>query len=284
MKWILSRYEWDARKLAYVRSPVRLSWRGGVRLWLRTLLMGALFVGAGYPWWLQYFEKQAEAVNERLKQDLQAKRMIMGGLVVRLARLQERYNQFYAPLVNVALISPAEWEGAVGGSGIPRELEEALAYHLGILKRSYENLAQAMTLQAEALKRYPCLMPVQGSLCSGFGYRRDPFHGHWQMHTGVDISAPYGAPIRATAPGLIITAGWDYGGGYGIQVEIDHQNGYVTKYAHLSRVAVQAGDSVQRGDVIGYVGSTGYSVAPHLHYEVIYKGAKLDPRKYLLLL
>lgn len=281
MKEILSRYEWDSKRLAYVKSPVRLSLRGGGRLCFHALLVGILLAIGGYPWWQRYYERRAEATSEHLGRMLTLKRESLSQVALQLERLRGRYNGFYAPLVNVNLIPQSEWEGAVGGSEVRRTEEEALSYRLGVLRKAYEGLAEAMSLQAEALRRYPCLMPVQGRLSSGFGYRRDPFHGHWQMHTGVDIVAPYEAPVRAAAPGLVITAGWDYGGGYGIQVEIDHQNGYVTKYAHLSRVAVQVGDSVRRGDVIGYVGSTGYSIAPHLHYEVIHKGIKLDPQKFL---
>jgi murein DD-endopeptidase MepM/ murein hydrolase activator NlpD len=127
----------------------------------------------------------------------------------------------------------------------------------------------------------PTLRPLKGRILSGFGYRRDPISGGVHFHPGLDLDARYGEPIHAVAEGTVIEAGGS-DGGYGIQVEIDHGYGYVTKYAHMSKLAVKPGQKVKRKDVIGYVGNTGYSVGAHLHYEVIRYGNKIDPRDYIL--
>jgi len=115
--------------------------------------------------------------------------------------------------------------------------------------------------------RLPIKRPVRnGSVSSTYGPRVDPFLGRLAMHTGIDFKAPYGARVFATAPGTVISAGRN--GGYGKMVEIRHANGFVTRYAHMSRIQVSEGDHVLAGDLVGNVGSTGRSTGPHLHYEI----------------
>jgi hypothetical protein len=125
--------------------------------------------------------------------------------------------------------------------------------------------------------RVPLIQPVE--LSSGFGVRFDPFIRAPAMHTGLDLRANTGDPIRATADGTVTTAGWN--GGYGRMVEIDHGNGYVTRYAHMSAVNVSVGQSIRAGQFIGKVGSTGRSTGPHLHYETRVNGEAVDPHKFL---
>lgn len=115
--------------------------------------------------------------------------------------------------------------------------------------------------------------PVPGAVTSGFGARGGGFH------PGVDMNATYGAPIHACRGGTIVSAGWQ--GGYGNAVVIDHGGGMATLYAHQSRLAATVGQQVNAGDIIGYVGSTGYSTGPHLHFEVRVNGSPIDPAPYL---
>jgi murein DD-endopeptidase MepM/ murein hydrolase activator NlpD len=127
----------------------------------------------------------------------------------------------------------------------------------------------------------PSIWPVDGRLIrSSFGQRTDPFSGEGAFHKGVDISAPQGTGVRATADGIAVHVGWD-GGGYGRLIVVDHGNGVQTYYAHLSKFYVRAGQDVRRGDVIGAVGMTGKVTAPHLHYEVRVGGAPMNPYRYL---
>ncbi len=133
----------------------------------------------------------------------------------------------------------------------------------------------------EALERTPSISPVNGGfITSSFGWRKDPFTGRYKMHEGIDISAPYGTPVYATAKGRVVYAGFK--GGYGLVVEIDHGNGTITRYAHLSKILVRAGQKVVRGDIIGRVGNTGRSTGPHVHYEVIVNGNARNPKLYIL--
>ncbi|MDE2166167.1 MAG: M23 family metallopeptidase [Alphaproteobacteria bacterium] len=120
---------------------------------------------------------------------------------------------------------------------------------------------------------------VHYEVSSHFGVRRDPFDGEREFHTGIDLEANIGTPVHATAPGVVDFAGWD--GGYGRMVEIDHGNGIHTRYGHLSRILVRAGDRVVRHERIGLVGNTGRSTGPHLHYEVRIDGRPLNPAKFL---
>ncbi len=279
-RWF-TRYVWDPHRLVYVPAPIswRSVWRQG-RIWLGGLGCGVVLFIGGYRWWAKLVEHHERRRLESLQQEIRRLRSEWQVCEGQLEHFYGRYQDFYAPIVGVKSVDKGVWIGATGGA-TPMNAWDLTLYRAKVLRESYEHLHTEMLSRQEALRRYPYAMPVEGIVTSGFGFRHDPFNGHWQMHTGVDINARYGAPVRAAASGIVIHAGWDNGGGYGIQVEINHLNGFVTKYAHLSRVAVQVGDTVQRGDVVGYVGSTGYSVAPHLHYEVIQNGVKLDPRKFL---
>jgi murein DD-endopeptidase MepM/ murein hydrolase activator NlpD len=125
----------------------------------------------------------------------------------------------------------------------------------------------------------PSIWPVDGRLMGGFGNRTDPFSGEGAFHAGVDITAPIGTPIRATADGIVIFAEME--NGYGRLIKVSHGNGVQTYYAHLSRFYVQAGQDVRRGEVIGAVGTSGRVTAPHLHYEVRLGGAPVNPYRFL---
>jgi hypothetical protein len=129
---------------------------------------------------------------------------------------------------------------------------------------------------------YPTVWPITGPLVSytsGFGYRRSPFTHIWKRHTGVDLSAPIGSKIRAASSGVVTRA--DLMGGYGLAVEIDHGYKVSTLYAHNDTVMVTPGQVVQAGQVISTVGMTGQTTGPHLHFELIRNGNKIDPMRYL---
>jgi murein DD-endopeptidase MepM/ murein hydrolase activator NlpD len=125
----------------------------------------------------------------------------------------------------------------------------------------------------------PSLWPVQGIVTSSFGSRLDPFKGEGAFHTGIDIATNVGDAVRAPADGIVLKAGM--GTGYGREVVVDHGHGVETLYAHLSGFAVITGQEVHRGDILGYVGSSGHSTGPHLHYEVRIHDTPVNPSKYL---
>lgn len=147
-------------------------------------------------------------------------------------------------------------------------------------KKSYSELANLIKNKEQLLAATPAIQPVSNldlnRIASGFGYRIDPIYKTVKMHAGLDFSAPQGTPIYATADGRIKIAGYS-DGGYGNHVVINHGYGYETLYGHMVRIKARRGQSVKRGEVIGYVGSTGKSTGAHLHYEVHKNGQRLDP-------
>lgn len=142
--------------------------------------------------------------------------------------------------------------------------------------RSVETLVET---RAGKLRLTPSIWPVSGAVRSRFGRRRDPFTGQNEVHQGLDIAALYGTPVRAPANGRVIVAGRQ--AAYGNLVVVDHGNGITTRYGHLSRFDVNVGDRLTKGDLLGYVGSTGRSTGPHLHYEVRVNERAVNPRNYL---
>ncbi len=126
----------------------------------------------------------------------------------------------------------------------------------------------------------PSLWPVHGEITAGFGERRDPFSGEAAFHPGVDIAAPYGSPVRASADGIVLQAGRGEPG-YGNAVLIDHGSGLETFYCHLSKIDVIEGQEVRQGQVIGGIGTTGRTTGPHLHYEVLVHQTPVNPEKFL---
>jgi len=144
------------------------------------------------------------------------------------------------------------------------------------------NLARAdASAMSNTLSKVPVRKPVTGDVdeSSPFGIRTDPIVHEAAMHTGIDFRGDVGVAIRATASGTVTVAGWS--GGYGKMVEIDHGNGLLTRYGHLSKIDVDVGDIVRSGAIVGKLGSTGRSTGPHLHYEVRLKGEAVDPQKFL---
>ena len=145
---------------------------------------------------------------------------------------------------------------------------------------SYASIEKLINNQEAKLSSLPAIQPVSNKqlnrIASGFGMRIDPVYGTPKMHRGLDFTAPQGTPIYATGDGVIITAG-NSGDGYGNHVEINHGYGYVTLYGHMVRVKVRGGQKVKRGEIIGWVGSTGKSTGPHCHYEVSINGANVNP-------
>lgn len=150
-------------------------------------------------------------------------------------------------------------------------------------KKSYAEVDELVKNKEQLLSHTPAIQPVSNKdlnrIASGFGYRIDPVYKTIKMHEGLDFAAPQGTPIYATADGVITTAG-NTGNGYGNHVIINHGYGYETLFGHMVRVKVSVGQAVKRGQVIGWVGSTGKSTGPHCHYEVHKYGTKVDPIYY----
>lgn len=159
----------------------------------------------------------------------------------------------------------------------------ALRHRITLQQSSYDTLQKMVESKEKMLASIPAIQPVSNKsldhVASGFGYRIDPIYKTPKMHTGLDFAAPIGTPIYATADGTVTEARFD-DGGYGYHVVINHGYGYQTLYAHMIRMKARRGERVVRGQVLGWVGSTGKSTGPHLHYEVIRNKQKIDPVHY----
>jgi len=158
---------------------------------------------------------------------------------------------------------------------------DVLTKKIYIQSKSFDELIELVNNKSEMFASIPAIQPVSNAdlkrKTSGFGHRIDPIYKTKKMHYGLDFSASIGTPVYATGDGIIKKAKKYNSGGYGKYIIIDHGYDYKTLYAHLDEILVKKGAKIKRGDVIGYVGNTGKSTAPHLHYEVHHKDQKIDP-------
>ena len=204
-----------------------------------------------------------------------------------LEALKNRYMEIATPTVVRDRISRKD-DNKGGPLVAPRPFSSIFRQPLGIeFDQTLQEFVQTQTAVAELHSRWekqlewlytlPTGTPVQGEyrISSGFGIRNDPFTGGLAMHEGLDFTASQGTTVVATAKGTVIRSGWDMG--YGNVVEVQHVEGFTTRYAHLSKRLVQVGDQVERGGVLGEVGSTGRSTGPHLHYEVFSNNRVINP-------
>jgi murein DD-endopeptidase MepM/ murein hydrolase activator NlpD len=175
--------------------------------------------------------------------------------------------------------SMGESELVIGIAGQLNNLALRTAYQM----KSFDEIANMVKNKEKLLAAIPAIQPVSNKnltrVASGFGYRIDPVYKDRRGHWGLDFTAPLGTPIYATADGTVQDAGFNTGG-YGNRVVINHGYGYETWYAHMYRIKARVGERVKRGEVIGYVGTTGKSTGPHCHYEVHRNGIPLDPIYY----
>nr|WP_243649240.1 M23 family metallopeptidase [Luteibacter rhizovicinus] len=243
---------------------------------------------------IRTLRQQVASQNDQLAGVRKSAQRDLDALAVKLGQLQAqsiRLNALGERLTQVGKLDDGEFDfdetPPVGG---PEGGSSDTAYALPqTLDRSIDDLAgqfdsqqaQLQALQSMLLDRSiesslrPTGMPVQGYISSYFGGRPDPFSGHSARHTGIDIAAPTGTPVTAVAEGMITFAG--VRSGYGDVVEIDHGNGYMTRYAHNSSILAHPGQRVHVGDVIAKAGSTGRSTGSHVHFEVWYHDRVVNP-------
>jgi murein DD-endopeptidase MepM/ murein hydrolase activator NlpD len=204
--------------------------------------------------------------------------------VVSETNVQMASLQLYAKEVSMAYGIKQKLEGPADitaeGALIPSFTESLQDYNFLLTVEKLSVAAHRSRRFQPMVTATPDLWPVEGRVMSGFAQRTDPFSGEGAFHKGVDISAPTGTPVHSTAEGIVVLAE-PVSGGYGRLVIVDHGGGVQSYYAHLSKIAVQTGQEVHRGDLVGNVGSTGRVTAPHLHYEVRVDGTPRNPIRYL---
>ena len=172
--------------------------------------------------------------------------------------------------------------GTIGRAAFGVHLDvDALLRRANLLASSEQEAAESIAAHKQEMAAMPSIMPTMGFLTSKFSLiRYHPILHENRPHEGIDITAAYGTRIIAPASGRVIKVGWE--NGYGNMVVVDHGYGLETRYAHMSHWAVKVGQAVKRGDLLGYVGSTGLSTGPHLHYEVLRDGRAVDPLRFIL--
>ena len=208
--------------------------------------------------------------NEQQAAEIAERQQVLAAMAARLA--DEQFNRAVSELEDLG-VDTAEFTGQ-GGPLQPVAQGDETFKALFTSWKKLDNLSDGAIA-------VPSDKPVNmARLTSGYGTRADPFKGRRANHAGIDLAGPIGTPINATADGVVKRAGWN-SGGYGNLIEIDHGRGIITRYAHLSRVGVKAGDVVTRGQEIGKMGSTGRSTGSHLHYEVRIDGKAVNPIPFM---
>lgn len=225
-----------------------------------------------------------QAYKDRL-QAIQEKLQTTSDEIIQIQKLKDRFMDMATPSAVKSQVPGGNGKG--GPHKLPEmkvqqgvSLIDALDDSLQDMAEFKKNISEISTLwekQLNWLNSLPTGIPVKDnySLSSGFGLRLDPFLHTMAKHEGLDFSAPVGTPIIASAAGVVSRSGWD--SQYGNVVEINHAEGFKTRYAHASQLLVRVGQTVKRGEMIAKVGSTGRSTGPHLHYEVIRAGTHINP-------
>jgi murein DD-endopeptidase MepM/ murein hydrolase activator NlpD len=192
-----------------------------------------------------------------------------------------------AIIAGISTLDESNQGGGVGGlrsdeqNNMPyRDDVDKMSFRSHRLEKDLSVLELRFAEQSQLLSSTPSIAPVRGILTDGFGGRSDPFTGEPGTHNAVDISSAVGQAVRAPADGIVVKSEW--ANGYGNVIYISHGYGYSTRYGHLSAYNVKPGAHVRRGDIIGYVGSTGRSTGPHLHYEVRLNNNPVNPLAYIL--
>jgi murein DD-endopeptidase MepM/ murein hydrolase activator NlpD len=234
---------------------------------------------------IEQYKLQFEILNDRLDQVANV-----------LVDMQERDDNIYRVIFESEPIPWSIRNAGFGGSDRYARLDgyinsdiiiqttrrlDQMTSQTVVQSKSFDEVFRMAKNKAEMLACIPAIQPIRkgdGRIVSGYGMRYHPILKYRRMHHGIDISAPSGTPIYATGDGTVKSVGRH--GGYGNAVIIDHGYGYQTLYGHMKTIIVRKNKKVKRGEIIGYVGNTGLSRAPHVHYEVIYNNKKIDPVNY----
>jgi murein DD-endopeptidase MepM/ murein hydrolase activator NlpD len=296
------KYYYDTETCKYERvrtkhSDIVLNSLGILSLTL-AMAVGLLFVFSNY------FESPKEVILRNQVKELEFYYANLTSDVTQLREIldniEHRDDNIYRVVLGAEPIDKSVRNAGIGGAERYSEIKEKnilqedviitlqekvdlLRRKLYIESKSQDEVVQLAENKQKLYAAIPAIQPVANkqliALASGFGFRVHPIYKVKKLHTGIDFAASIGTPIYATADGKVIDVSIKFSG-YGKMVEIDHGFGYHTRYAHMHDFAVSQGQTVKRGDLIGYVGNTGLSTAPHLHYEVLMNGSHINPVHY----
>ncbi|QEC41849.1 M23 family metallopeptidase [Pseudobacter ginsenosidimutans] len=295
MKKIKYYYNTNTLRYEKLETPLRVKLLRVLGFISAAIVTAIIIVSIAYRYFPSANEKKLMEENEKLEDQFESLEQAARKLSQRLTELESRDNDIYRTIFEAnpipdsirALEMAQQKEWRLVNSMTNSELENSIVQTLNNLNnrmsnqdKSYGEITKFIANKEELLACTPAIQPVSNSdlkrVASGFGSRIDPVYKTIKFHAGLDFSAPQGTPIYATANGSIRTAG-NLGNGYGNHVIINHGYGYETLYGHMFKVKVKSGQKVKRGEIIGWVGSTGKSTGPHCHYEVHKNGRPIDP-------
>lgn len=292
------KYKFNKKSLTFDR--VHTTFRKRLLYFFSHLSTGVVFAVAVLILAYNFFDTPKQKAQKREIEMLKLQYQMLNDQMDRagkiIADLQNRDDNIYRVIFESEPIPGSIREGGIGGidryealkgysnSDLIIETEkrmDKIMSQLYVQSKSYDEVFALAKNKEKMLSSIPAIQPVNlkdlRRVGSYFGSRMDPFYKVRKFHEGMDFSAPVGTEIYATGNGTITVAGRDGYGGYGNQIVIDHGYNYTTTYAHLSRIFVKPGQKILRGQIIGYVGNTGKSTSPHLHYEVRKNGVPLNP-------
>lgn len=267
-----------------------------IRHLLSSTFLGAVLLLVIYLFFGSPKERVLEYENARLESQYKLLSRRVDDIMVVLDDIKQRDNNLYRVILQA---EPIADDVRNAGGNVARydellrmpdgELVASLTRKVDLLYRnlyvqnnSFDELVDLAYQQEDRIKHLPAIQPVSNKdlkhTASGYGWRVDPIYNTRKFHEGMDFSAAIGTPVYATGNAVVKETGWQQG--YGNTIVLDHGYGYITRYAHLSKILVTKGQQVVRGENIGKVGNTGKSTGPHLHYEVIYKGQVQNPVNY----
>ncbi len=293
------KYQFNTKSLAV--EPVQESLWDKSKRFLRIVLAGMVFsvivLSIGYTFFDSPKEKMLLRELEQYELNFQLVNDKMDMLASVVEDIEYRDDQIYRVIFEAEPIPRTVREAAYGGVDRYEQFDgynnseviaatmeriDKLSRKLYVQSVSYDEVFEMAKDKTDMLASIPAIVPIEKGterLVSGFGPRIHPIYKTLRMHNGVDFTAPTGTPIYAPGNGVVTKAERNRHG-YGLMVQIDHGYGYETLYAHMSEFEVRRGQKVSRGEVIGYVGNTGVSTAPHLHYEVLRQGKRVNPVNY----
>ncbi len=295
MKKIKYYYNTNTLRYEKLETPLRVKLLRVFGFIAAALVTAALISYVAFQFIGSPKEKILEQQNKTLKDNYKDLEVDLKSMQQQMQELEKRDNDVYRAIFEANPIPDSarakelqdELETATVEKIKDNQLATSIAATLNNLrsrltaqKKSYDEVDDLVKNKELLLSHTPAIQPVSNKdlsrIASGFGSRIDPVYKTVKFHYGLDFAAPQGTPIYATADGTVITAG-STGSGYGNHVIINHSYGYETLYGHMVRVKVRGGQAIKRGEVIGWVGSTGKSTGPHCHYEVHKYGNKIDP-------
>lgn len=294
------KYKYNPNTLSY--EKIQLTVKDWIRKFLSYFLVGSLFAGiillAAYSFIDSPKELNLQRENKQLRQQYELLGKDLHRLEIILNDIERRDDNIYRQIMEAEPLHQNVREAGVGGVNRYRHLEgfdnsqlviqtnqriDKLAKRIYVQSKSFDEVVELAKNKANLLASIPAIQPVKNEemkrMASGFGMRIHPIYKVPKMHAGLDFSAPIGTEIFATGDGKVVEVKNERSG-YGRHLVIDHGYGYQTLYAHMSKTNMRVGQRVKRGDIIGEVGNTGLSSAPHLHYEVIKDGVKINPANF----